>query len=77
MLSLLFFITNFVGSIVYDGSPEAKYNSKERKNYDEGIQMGLVCQGIGFGSLLFFLFSYSVNILINFKLEQFMLVSMS
>ena len=54
MLSLLFFITNFVGSIVYDGSPDAEPNSKERRAYDKGVRMGLACQGIGFGSSLFF-----------------------
>ena len=60
MLSLLFFITNFVGSIVYDGSPDAEPNSKERKDYDKGVRMGLVCQGIGFASsLCFSLFLFS------------------
>ena len=60
MLPLLFFITNFVGSIVYDGSPHAEPNSKERKDYDNGVRMGLFCQCIGFvSSLCFSLFLYS------------------
>ena len=60
MLSLLFFITNFVASIVYNGLPNAEPNSKERKDYDKGVRMGFLCQCIGYGSsLLFSLFLYS------------------
>lgn len=60
MLSLLFFITYFVASIVYDGSPDGEPDSKERKDYDKGVRMGFLCQCIGFASSLFFsLFLYS------------------
>lgn len=60
MLSLLFFLTHFVGTVVYDGSPDADHNMKDRKDYDKGVRMGFLCQSIGFGSsLLFSLFLYS------------------
>ena len=60
MLSLLFFITHFVGTIVYDGSPDAEPNTKGRKDYDKGVRMGFLCQSIGYASSLFFsLFLFS------------------
>ena len=70
MLSLLFFITHFIGTIVYDGSPDAEPNTKDRKDYDKGVRMGFLCQSIGFASsLLFSLFLYSkyCNIIKNRK----------
>jgi len=60
MLSLLFFITHFVGTIIYNGSPDEEPNSKSRREYRKGVRMGLFCQCIGFASsLIFSLFLYT------------------
>ena len=59
-ISLLFLITNFVAIFIYNGTPDADTNSKEKEDYDKGLQMGFYCKCIGFGSSLFFsVFLYS------------------
>ena len=60
MLSLLFLMTNFVAIFIYNGEPDADTDSKEREDYDEGLQMGLYCKCIEFASsICFSAFLYS------------------
>lgn len=54
LLSFTFFLTNYVGSIVYNGSADADTNSESFRNYNKGIRMGFACQSIGYGSSFIF-----------------------
>ena len=53
-LSLSFFLTNYVGSVVYNDSADADPGSESFKNYNKGIRMGFACQSIAFGSSFIF-----------------------
>ena len=53
-LSLNFFLTNYVASVVYNGSADADPNSESFRNYNKGIRMGFACQSIEFGSSFIF-----------------------
>ena len=54
IISLNVFITNYVGSVVYNGVADADPNSESFRNYSKGIRMGFVCQSIEFGSSFIF-----------------------
>lgn len=53
-LCLNFFITNYVGSVIYNGSADGDPNSQSFRNYNKGIRMGFACQSIGYGSSFIF-----------------------
>ena len=53
-LSLNFFLTNYVASVVYNGSADADPSSESFKNYNKGIRMGFACQSIESGSSFIF-----------------------
>ena len=53
-LTFNFFLTNYVASVIYKGSPDADPNSESFRNYSQGIRMGFACQSIEYGSLFIF-----------------------
>jgi len=53
-LSLNIFVTNYVGSVVYNGSADADPSSESFRNYAKGIRMGFACQSIEYGSSFIF-----------------------
>ena len=53
-LSFNFFLTNYVASVIYKGSPDADPNSESFRNYSQGIRMGFACLSIEFGSSFIF-----------------------
>ena len=54
VLSLNFFLTIYVASVVYNGSADADPSSESFRNYNKGIRMGFACQSIEFGSSFIF-----------------------
>ena len=54
VLSLNFFLTIYVATVVYNGSADADPSSESFRNYNKGIRMGFACQSIEFGSSFIF-----------------------
>lgn len=53
-LCLSLFLTSYVGSVVYHGSPDTDQNSESFRNYNKGIRMGFACLSIEYGSAFIF-----------------------